>query len=296
MTYLDFEDLERLVEGQSQQHSSEDCVEIAAHTGIISLDMVLGRGFPSGLVEICGEPSTGKTTLVGQIIGHNQKDGRKAVGLVANERADFDLLVNLGIDLGNLPMLSPEMLDPFLEDFEAAVIVIDSISALDPQKEERSAYLFNFLKELKQKLRPHQCVICTSHVRTRRSAERGRTFASGVESANRRFLDLFATRLELRREAVSPPRYNMVVNVLANILAPPGQYVRLPFRMGYGIDRHQDLLLVASNNGVVQRNGDHFYYGEHKLGHGIRSATRALRRQQSLTTQLITELLSVLEG
>jgi RecA/RadA recombinase len=133
---------------------------VAARTGLLPLDATLGGGLPTGITEITGGPSTGKTALAGQIIAHNQRAG-KVVGIVAAERIDPDYFYNLGITLEYLPVLPIWEIIPFLKTFKNSLVVVDSLSALQPDidsDENWNEHALNLLTQINNALRPKGCL------------------------------------------------------------------------------------------------------------------------------------------
>lgn len=116
----------------------------AMPTGFASLDAALGiGGFPRGsLTEVFGPASCGKTALLLQAIGHAQGREITAAWIDAEHAFDAAFAARLGVDVGRLPVVTPESAEEALamaRQFAASgavdLIVIDSAAALVPRLE-----------------------------------------------------------------------------------------------------------------------------------------------------------------
>lgn len=111
---------------------------------ILSLDDVLGGGFPKGrIIEIYGPESSGKTTLALHAIAKVQKEGGIAAFVDAEHALDTSYAQKLGVDVNNLYLTQPdsaeqalEITDRLIDSGAINIVVIDSVSALVPQAEE----------------------------------------------------------------------------------------------------------------------------------------------------------------
>lgn len=287
----ELEDLESLIGSYSNIDLNGLTRYIAAQTGIISLDLQLGGGFAPGLIEVYGKPSVGKTALAGQVIAHNQRRKDFAVALLPSEYVDTAYLRNLGVDLASLPVLKLDEVELFFQAFNKALVVIDSITSLI-SSDDNNAALFDLLEQFKSYMAPEHCILAISHVRNNTSVDPRKTFVAGTRSASRRMSDFFDVRLELDRKDVSPPNYTQLINIVANINAPPGRFVELKSRMGYGVDRFADLLYAAWHFGVMEKKGNYYYFYEERFGPGEQNSIVKLKDRKDLELAIIKELLT----
>lgn len=98
--------------------------DIAGHvpTGWSLLDHALGGGFPLGRsVELFGEESTCKSSLVLQAIGHCQSMGGEVVLFEPETSLSKDFAQRLGVNLDQLLILSPQL---YMEEFFSALFGI----------------------------------------------------------------------------------------------------------------------------------------------------------------------------
>jgi recombination protein RecA len=243
----------------------------SSRTGIPSLDIMLGR-LPWGFVELAGEPSTGKTGMVYQLLAQAQTD-MCPVALLASEILDVPYMTRAGLNPESLPVfLGANAIGDFAQfiyDHPRCVVGIDSLTALRPEIEDASMWnemIWAFLKMLTEALRPESCVIAVSQMR------KG-PYSSKPLSATKRFLDFFQTRLELSRKNVSDKRYDVIVNIAAHQLSLPARFVELPAIKGIGVDVPRDILRAAVSLQVLEKNGHWYSFGGNwKLGPGEDSA------------------------
>jgi len=111
-------------------------------TGSISFDAALGvGGVPRGrIVEIYGPESSGKTTIMLQIIAEAQRAGGRAAFVDAEHALDPAYARKLGVDIDNLLVSRPDSGEQALEITSTLVksgaidvIVVDSVAALVPK-------------------------------------------------------------------------------------------------------------------------------------------------------------------
>jgi hypothetical protein len=262
-------------------------IERSTRTGITSLDIALGGSLPVGAVEIFGEDSVGKTSLIYQILAHAQRCHYQA-GLCASEYLDIPMMRHLGVVLEDLVLFrgsGVEVLDAMMEfQYQASyrrqpiVLAIDSMTALRPEGEERGDWpvmVDRYLDRAATGIPPGSVLLVVSQVRARRSRDPRKVFAGGVETSLRGFSGRFAARMQLTREGVEDENYTMVVDVLTNVFRQAFFLTRLPFRKGHGVQISLDLASMADRCGVFQRAGAWLSYGELKW-QGIEAAADAL--------------------
>jgi recombination protein RecA len=272
-------------------------VDRSTRTGIVSLDLALGGSLPVGAIEIFGEDSVGKSSLIFQILAYAQMTGYQTA-LAAGEYLDIPLMRDLGVSLDNLLLFRGygHWVADALLDFQRmaarlrkpVVIAIDSITALRPDHEQTGEWLelvHQYLNEAVTTLPTGSAILVVSQVRARKSVDPRRTFAGGVETSLKRFSDRFTARMELMREDVEDSRYTLVINMLANVLRPSFFMVRLPFTKGGGVYRPLDLVRVAQQAGVVERAGAWLSYRERQW-QGEAAAAAALEEDEELCSEL----------
>lgn len=117
-------------------------------TGSLSLDLILGGGFPANQwTEIIGEESNGKTAVVLKTIAANQQRDPDFTTLwIAAEHYDADQATALGVDNDRVIVIPTQDMTfafdqviKFLEAHAIDAAVIDSYPALIPPEEEEKS-------------------------------------------------------------------------------------------------------------------------------------------------------------
>jgi recombination protein RecA len=114
--------------------------------GILSIDYVMGGGFPRGRhVEVFGSYSVGKTYTAERLIASAQAQGLRCAYIDVESTFDPDFAEHIGIDLEELAYHQQEhgnrvvdFIETLLRSELFDVIVLDSIAALLPKSELES--------------------------------------------------------------------------------------------------------------------------------------------------------------
>lgn len=261
--------------------------DIGTQTGVLSLDLCLGGGIPSGIAEIFGEESTGKTGLIARIAARSQQLGKEVV-LCASEVFDADYYERLGVRLEDMAVVKGpyEIVVPILVEAVAPpnrVVLVDSLTALRPMSDHIAAWneiTYEFLSHIQGRMGPGSVMVVTSQVRVRRSLQPGK-FASGTTSASRWVNDCFTTRIEISRDEVHEDSYTMVADLVANTISRPGSWVTIPTTKGMGPDIGLDTVRTALRLGAIEKRGSVYYCGSLTLGRGEREASEVLRANRA---------------
>lgn len=254
--------------------------DVATETGVLGLDLALGGGLPTGIAEIYGKESSGKTALVGSILARSQQLGYP-VALCGGEHYDDTYFQRLGVDTSGLVLIRGDM-EPVLRAAlsflrNGGVVAVDSVTAFRPLENSDSGYwnelLFDFLRYASSAIPTGSVLVLASQVRVRRSIAPGRLFGMGVESASRWVADMFSTQMELSRTEVGDFRYTMLVKLVKNLNGLPDTTVELPSIKGYGIDKGLDTLQMGVHWGVVVQHGSFYLIDGEPLGQGALQAS-----------------------
>lgn len=246
-------------------------------TGCLSLDMALGvGGVPKGrVIEIFGPESSGKTTLALHIIAECQKNGGKAAFIDAENALDPEYAQNLGCNADDLLVSQPDsgeqaldILQKLLETAALDVIVIDSVAALVPRKELegdigdvtvglQARLMSQALRKLSGPInKSRTCVVFINQIREKI----GVMFGSPETTPGGRALKFYSSvRLDIRRIAAIKEGTDMTgnrtrVKVVKNKVAPPFKMTEFDIMYGKGISYAGDLLDLALQGGVVEKN------------------------------------------
>ena len=274
----------------------------SSSTGIVGLDRALGGKLPSGAIEIYGDASTGKTTLVNTIMAQAQANDF-SVALCPSEYIDFPYMRKMGVDLNSLVLLTGNGGEAVLAGANSflhaekefpCLLVIDSATGLRPEDDSPGnwkAMFYSFLNSATPKLGPRSCIVVTNQVRVRRSIDPRKMFVGAeLDSTAKAIVDLFSARMMLERMDVMEDRYLMVVKIVASIFSVPSTAIYLPVIKGSGVNVPLDLLNVAIELGIIKKQGPWYEWRDHLLGPGTMAATTTLVAQPGLTDGILDDL------
>ena len=267
--------------GAAQDCRSQVKPAIAFATGIPSLDRALGGGLPSGITEIYGAESVGKSTLLMEMI-RSAQDQRINVALLPTEIFDWNRAIRIGVELEKLLVLRGQderilsAAADYLEEGDNRVLFIDSGTGIRPESGSWWLAMLSWFEGVTSKMSPDCGIVMTNQVRVRRSVDPRKFFAGGTNSTAHRIASYFDVRMELTRENITPHTYDLVINVVANLYSAPHQIVQLPVIKEQGIDVWKDVVRVAGELGVLDERGAYFYHEGILVGHGEEGTARAL--------------------
>lgn len=260
---------------------------LALRTEIASLDSGLGGGLISGVAEVFGEESVGKTALTGAMMRAAQNQG-KLVVLVAGEYLDGPYLQMMGVDLWNVITVRGRWATPvlksvagLLESQDNVSLFIDSATALRPSDDYPGAWMktmYEWVSDLPNVLRHQSNVVMVNQVRAKKSVDAKKFFAGGSDSVARKMVDMFDARLEVSRSNVDESSYTMHVNILASSFGAPARVVDLPASKTHGVDLRRDLVRAALAAGVMSRAGSAYYLDGEYLAMGEDATVRHLEK------------------
>jgi len=286
----------------------EDVPKEYFSTGILSLDLILGKGgIGSGtIMEIYGPEGSGKSTVALFILSEIQRKGY-TVGYLDVERAmDDDLARAYGVDWDNVIRLNPEVADDdsgeailakvemLIASKQIKALVVDSVTALTPRAIIEGGYdeahmgvqarmMSKALSKLVHIVAANDVIlIFINQLRMKI----GMMFGNPETTTGGNSLKFYAKyRLDVRRKEYIKDGDNIIgastkVYVKKNKLAAPFRECYFDLIYGKGIDKYNELSNVALALGLITRSGAWFSYNDEQIGQGSKSVVEKLRTDE----------------
>ena len=252
-------------------------------SGILSLDMSLGGGFPlNKITEICGPPNSSKTSFILNLIKQNIECVTAYLDI--DNSVSYDYLENMGIDTESLVISHPESAEQLIQIVQSLVsnkavdiIVVDSIATLISKDELKNSMLshsnnniiVDTIKKLSGLIYKSDCAMIL--VNQIRNDLKSRKYGSEIAIADRA-LNTYATiRLDIR-QTNEIHHYDQIIgaklkiSIKKNKIAlKKGESVSINHYYKSGLDTVDDLLELAVNANIIQRNGSWYNFGGQKI-------------------------------
>jgi recombination protein RecA len=281
----------------------------AIPTGALSIDIALGvGGVPRGrIVEIFGPESSGKTTLVYEIIAQAQKMGGICAFIDTEHAIDPAYARTIGVDIDELLVSQPdhgeqalEIADVLIRSGAIDVVAVDSVAALTPRAELegqmgdqtvglQARLMSQALRKLAGNLnRANTVCIFTNQIREKI----GVMFGSPETQPGGRALKFYASqridirRIETLKEGTEAVGNRVRAKIVKNKVAPPFRQAEFDIEYGVGISSEGCLVDLGIEHGIVQKSGAFFSYDGERLGQGRNNAKAFLRENTSVANEI----------
>ena len=278
-------------------------------TGPLSLDLALGgQGMPCGRIcELYGPEGGGKTTLALHVVANAQANGGVAAFIDAEHALDPTWARKLGVKLDSLLISQPDTGEQALEICETLVrsnavdvIVIDSVAALIPRAEIEGemgdthvGLQARLMSQAMRKLtgvisKSRTCVIFINQIRMKI----GVMFGNPETTPGGKALKFYSSvRVDIRRVSTMkngdvPVGNRVRARVVKNKIAPPFRTAEFDIMFDRGIDVVADVLDLAADNGVVEKSGSWYSFGDVRLGQGKPQAVTFLKENADLYKEI----------
>ncbi|HUS47348.1 MAG TPA: recombinase RecA [Phycisphaerae bacterium] len=284
-------------------------------TGALSLDIALGgQGMPRGRIcELFGPEGSGKTTLALHVIASAQKAGGVAAFIDAEHSMDPTWARKVGVNLEQLLISQPDTGEQGLEICEMLVrsnavdvIAIDSVAALIPKAEiegemgdQHIGLQARLMSQAMRKLvgaicKSRTCVIFINQIRMKI----GVMFGNPETTPGGRALKFYSSvRIDIRRistikEGEEAIGTRVRARVVKNKVAPLFRSGEFDIMFDHGISAEGDLVDLAVQHGVVEKQGAWLSYGEVRLGQGRPNAISFLKQNPDLSQEVRAAVLA----
>ncbi|HNP37483.1 MAG TPA: recombinase RecA [Woeseiaceae bacterium] len=289
----------------------------AVSTGSIGLDVALGiGGVPRGrVVEIYGPESSGKTTLTLQIIAEAQKMGGTAAFVDAEHALDPNYAGKLGVNVDELLVSQPdtgeqalEITDMLVRSGAVDVIVVDSVAALTPKAEIegemgdshmglQARLMSQALRKLTGNIkRSNAMVIFINQIRMKI----GVMFGSPETTTGGNALKFYASvRMDIRRIGAIKKGDEVIgnqtrVKVVKNKVSPPFKQAEFEILYGQGISREGEIIDLGVANGIVDKAGSWYSYGDDRIGQGKENVREYLKANPGTAAEIEAKIRALL--
>ena len=281
----------------------------AVSTGSIGLDVALGiGGLPKGrIIEVYGPESSGKTTLALHVIAQEQKNGGICAFVDAEHALDPSYAKKLGVNLDDLLISQPDAGEQALEITETlvrsgavSVVVVDSVAALTPRSElegdmgdaqvgAQARLMSQAMRKLTGSISRSNCmVIFINQIRMKI----GVMFGSPETTTGGNALKFYSSvRLDIRRIGALKDRDEIVgnatrVKVVKNKVAPPFKQVEFDIMYGEGISKTGEIIDLGVKEGIIEKSGAWFSYGDERIGQGRENAKIFLKENEKMCSEI----------
>ena len=281
----------------------------AVSTGSIGLDVALGiGGLPKGrIIEVYGPESSGKTTLALHVIAQEQKNGGICAFVDAEHALDPSYAKKLGVNLDDLLISQPDAGEQALEITETlvrsgavSVVVVDSVAALTPRSElegdmgdaqvgAQARLMSQAMRKLTGSISRSNCmVIFINQIRMKI----GVMFGSPETTTGGNALKFYSSvRLDIRRIGALKDRDEIVgnatrVKVVKNKVAPPFKQVEFDIMYGEGISKTGEIIDLGVKEGIIEKSGAWFSYGDERIGQGRENAKTFLKEKENMCNEI----------
>jgi recombination protein RecA len=282
-------------------------------TGALSLDIALGiGGIPKGrIVEIYGPEASGKTTLAIHILTEAQRKGEAVAFIDAEHAFDPTYAKNIGLDMDELYISQPDFGEQALEILETlvrsaafGVIVVDSVAALTPRAEIEGemgdSHMGLQARLMSQALRKITAISSKTGTTiiflNQLRMKIGVMFGNPETTTGGNALKFYSSvRLDIRQKDKILKDGKLIghvrkVKVVKNKMAPPFKEATFSMIYPMGIDKESSILDAALEEGVIQKAGAWFKYGDIQLAQGREATADVLREDKKLRDKIVKDV------
>lgn len=288
-------------------------------SGSLKLDRILGiGGWPRGRVTLLwGDYSSGKSTICLQAVANAQKQGLVCAYVDMEHSLDPIYAEALGCNMKELILLQPnggeealEAIKLLAQEKAADLIILDSIVACVPASElegeladmniGRQAKLFSsFFKQVTPALEIANCaLICTNQVR-QAPGKYGDASVLPCGEAQKFFASIICRTRRQQSQKEESKEGDVIANQISvttekNKLAPPFRKAELMIYYGKGFSADNEMLDMAVDFDIIQKNGAFYKYKGENIGQGSVKAKLWLNEHLDIKENIMNQVKEIL--
>jgi recombination protein RecA len=290
-------------------------------TQAATIDAAIGRGgVPRGrLTIIHGDEACGKTTLALHLVAETQRLGGVAVMMDKEYKLDPDYAKNLGVDTNKLIISQPPHLEKAFDIWDGIIdravllrekglkapilIVLDSMNAAISKSQfegkwddkqyapQARVYSQNLPKLMPKISKEDVAMVWISQLREKVGLQFGNPNQIAGGRAPRFYASLI---MEVRRSTADVEEgkkkgNEIIVECRKNQIAPPFEKGVAMIRYGKGFDQIRALVVQAIADGIIDKSGTWYSYGDEKLGQGLKGV------KKNVTEDMYYEIMKAIE-
>lgn len=254
-------------------------------TSSLALNQALGGGIPCGrLTEIFGEESSGKSSIVADIIAQTQKLGGTAIIIDSENAFDPKRAAAFGVVTEDVVYSDEMTVEGAFEIMDAAVseitekdppscIIWDSVAASPTRNEllgeigdasmaEKARLLSKGIRRVTGKISQNVALVFANQVRTKMNVRFGKPTESSGGFAIRfaASIRLELTKMEQSKEAGLPVGIMCKAYTVKNKTFPPFKTAKFEISFQGGLDDSQQLIECLESQGIITRKAQWYIY------------------------------------
>jgi recombination protein RecA len=284
-------------------------------TGLYSLDLATGvGGLPRGrIVEIYGQPGSGKTTLALNVVREAQKAGGKAAYIDMENAVDVAFAKEkIGVDVEDLLFSQPnggeealQLLETYILSGLVDVVVVDSVATLLPTAEAegdigsttiglQARLMSSALRKIGPAVKKSNTLVI--FINQTRQKIGGSPYSNPNVTSGGVALQFYCgMRVEMARiawvkdgDVVTGSKIK--AKITKSKVSPPFKQAEFILSFKKGLWKEYDLFNTAVKYGILEKDGNTYMYGKEKLGVGVNQSCKELEDNKELAKKLVDEL------
>jgi recombination protein RecA len=287
-------------------------------TGVLSLDLACGGGYPQGhLVEVSGPEGSSKTTLTLHAIAAAQAAGGLCAFVDCEHALNTEYASHLGVNMNELLLTQPDCGEQafdvtmgFAEVMGPGdIIVVDSVAAMRPR-----ALMESTMDDMSIAPGLHARMMSTGIPPLNKLAAKngvsifftnqirskiGVVYGATTDATGGNALKFYAyQRFEIKarsqvKSGDEPVGIEVEVKAIKNKIAPPFRVAKTVNLFGEGLAPHVDILHLAVINKLVVKSGSWYSYKGNNIAQGIANSALALKENPELLGEIRQAILDM---